>query len=100
MLIRRAVRSLVIGLPLVAAAIVALAAAQNPEAPGDPLIAGFKSTYPASVSDAVELVTGKNGTMRYDMKQMTGTNLVGRAVTSLVRPARDESMTATTSSGR
>ena len=87
MTIRRTVRSLVIGLPLVAAAIVALAAAQNPEAPGDPLIAGFKSTYPASVSDAVELVTGKNGTMRYDMKLMTGTNLVGRAVTSMVRPA-------------
>src|SRR5688572_26501704 len=85
--IRRAFRSLVIGLPLVGAAIVALGAAQNPEAPGDPLIAGFKSTYPASVSDAVELVTGKNGTMRYDMKLMTGANLVGRAVTALAKPA-------------
>ena len=58
-----------------------------PTAPGDPLVAGFKSTYPASVSDAVELVTGKNGTMRYDMKLMTGANLVGRAVTALARPA-------------
>lgn len=54
---------------------------------GDPLIAGFKSTYAASVSDAVELVTGRVGTMRHDMKLMNGTNLVGRAVTSLVRPA-------------
>ena len=85
---RRSFRSLVMALPLVgAAAFVALGAAQNPEAPGDPLIAGFKSTYPASVSDAVELVTGKNGTMRYDMKLMTGANLVGRAVTALARPA-------------
>ena len=88
MQIRRSSRSLVIALPLVGiAAFVALGATQSPEAPGDPLIAGFKSTYPASVSDAVELVTGKNGTMRYDMKLMTGANLVGRAVTALARPA-------------
>ena len=92
--IRRSFRSLVIALPLVgAAAFAALGAAQNPEAPGDPLIAGFKSTYPASVSDAVELVTGKNGTMRYDMKLMTGANLVGRAVTALARPALAEQAT-------
>jgi regulator of RNase E activity RraA len=61
---------------------------------GDPLIAGFKSTYPASVSDAVEIVTGKNGTMRYDMKLMAGTNMVGRAVTALARPASPEESTA------
>jgi len=62
---RRSSRSLVIALPLVAvAAFAALGAAQNREDQGDPLIAGFKSTYAASVSDAVELVTGKNGTMR------------------------------------
>jgi hypothetical protein len=51
--------------PLVGVAIVAvIGAAQTPAAPGDPLVAGFKSTYAASVSDAVEIVTGKNGTMR------------------------------------
>ena len=87
MLTRRSFRLLVIGLPFCAAAFAVLVAAQIPDAPGDPLIAGFKSTYPASVSDAVELVTGKNGTMRYDMKLMTGANLVGRAVTALARPA-------------
>jgi len=65
-----------------------------PAAQGDPLIAGFKSTYPASVSDAVEIVTGKVGTMRYDMKLMSGTNLVGRAATSLVRPAAAAQATA------
>src|ERR687898_1905711 len=72
---------------IVTATMVAARAAQDTTSPGDPLIAGFKSTYAASVSDAVELVTGKNGTMRHDMKLMTGTNLVGRAVTSLARPA-------------
>jgi regulator of RNase E activity RraA len=91
MQVRRPVRSLVIGLPLAAlAAVAAIGATQAPsalDATGDPLIAGFKSTYAASVSDAVEIVTGSNGTMRYDMKLMAGTNLVGRAVTSLARPA-------------
>ncbi|HWL62248.1 MAG TPA: hypothetical protein VNQ32_05610 [Steroidobacteraceae bacterium] len=65
-----------------------------PAATGDPLIAGFKSTYPASVSDAVEIVTGKNGTMQYDMKLMAGTNLVGRAVTALARAVPPEQATA------
>lgn len=91
MQLRRPVRPLVIGLPLAAlAAVAAIGATQAPSAPeatGDPLIAGFKSTYAASVSDAVEIVTGSNGTMRYDMKLMAGTNLVGRAVTSLAKPA-------------
>jgi len=47
--------------------IVGLSAAafqkKSPAVPDDPLIAGFKKSYPASVSDAVELVTGKNGSM-------------------------------------
>jgi regulator of RNase E activity RraA len=91
MQVRRPVRSLVIGLPLAAlAAVAAIGATQAPSAPdatGDPQIAGFKSTNAATVSHAVEIVTGSNGTMRYDMKLMAGTNLVGRAVTSLARPA-------------
>jgi regulator of RNase E activity RraA len=93
---RRLLPLLVIALAVCAAAAAAvLAAAQGPESSGDPLVAGFKSTYPASVSDAVELVTGKNGTMRYDMKQMTGANMVGRAVTALARPApADQATTA------
>ena len=83
---RRSLRQLVIALPFCTVATVAvLVAAQSADTTGDPLVAGFKSTYPASVSDAVELVTGKNGTMRYDMKLMTGANMVGRAVTALAR---------------
>jgi 4-hydroxy-4-methyl-2-oxoglutarate aldolase len=96
MRIRRPFRLLVIALPVCAAATaVVLFAAQGGQSPGDPLVAGFKSTYPASVSDAVELVTGRNGTMRYDMKLMTGANMVGRAVTALARPApADQATTA------
>ena len=93
----RLTRATLIALPFAAAATVAvIAAAQTPPgSPGDPLIAGFKSTYAASVSDAVEIVTGKNGTMRSDMKLMAGTNMVGRAVTSLARPAAAEQATPT-----
>ena len=99
MTLRRLARALVIALPLAgSAAFVVSGAAQAPAASaaaGDPLIAGFKSTYAASVSDAVEIVTGKNGTMRSDMKLMAGTNMVGRAVTSLARPATAEQATPT-----
>lgn len=59
----------------------------------DPLIAGYKKTYPASVSDAVELVTGQSGTMWHDMKLVTGKPIVGRAVTSLAKPAPPEAAT-------
>src|SRR5688572_3280046 len=93
--IRLSARSLLIALPLVGAATLGVRGVSQEPASGDPLIAGFKSTYPASVSDAVELVTGKNGTMRYDMKLMAGTNLVGRAVTALAKPAPPERATPT-----
>lgn len=63
---------------------------RSPKPPDDPIIAGFKKTYAASVADAVELVTGKRGFMSHDMKAVSGGNLVGRAVTSLVRPAPPE----------
>jgi 4-hydroxy-4-methyl-2-oxoglutarate aldolase len=92
--IPRVHRLLLVFASVIAAATLTLAAVQTP--PGssdDALIAGFKSTYPASVSDAVELVTGKNGTMRHDMQLVNGTNLVGRAITSLVRPAKPEQAT-------
>jgi regulator of RNase E activity RraA len=84
---------------LLAAAVIALPAAilgaafEAKPAADDPLVAGFKKTYPASVSDAVELVTGRNGTMRHDMRLVTGKAMVGRAVTSLARPAPPEGST-------
>ncbi len=71
-----------------------IAAVQKKAAPTDePIIAAFKKTYPASVSDAVELVTGKNGTMGHDMKPFVGGAMVGRAATSLVKPAPPEQAT-------
>jgi len=73
--------------------VTAVADKKAPAAPDDPLIAGYKATYPASVSDAVEIVTGKSGTMRHDMKLVTGKAMVGRAVTSLARPAPPEAAT-------
>ena len=74
---------------IIPAAIMTVAAVQKKTAapPDEPLVAAFKKTYPASVSDAVELVTGQNGTMGHDMKLIVGKPLVGRAVTSLARPA-------------
>jgi 4-hydroxy-4-methyl-2-oxoglutarate aldolase len=78
---------------LVIAAIGIAAYPRPADTPEAALIAGYKKTYPASVSDAVELVTGKNGTMGHDMKLVNGTPMVGRAVTSLVRPAPPEQAT-------
>lgn len=79
----------------VIATILALAVSvHRPLAQVDPLIAGFRKTYPASVSDAVEIVTGRNGTMWHDMKLVNGTPMVGRATTSLVRPAPPAQATA------
>jgi regulator of RNase E activity RraA len=86
-------------LPLAGAALALLAAIgtaaleEKAVVPDDPLIAGFKATYPASVSDAVELVTGQNGTMGHDMKLVVGKPMVGRAVTSLARPAPPDGAT-------
>lgn len=88
------VRQVILALFAVAALFSLAGLAQKkPAAPVDPLIAGFKKSYPASVSDAVELVTGKNGTMWHDMKLVNGTPIVGRAVTSLVKPATPEQAT-------
>lgn len=76
-------------------AVMVTAFEQKAAAPAqiDPLIAGLRATYPASVSDAVEIVTGKSGTMRHDMKMVTGKAMVGRAVTSLARPVPPEAAT-------
>src|SRR5437867_3961009 len=85
--------SLIVVLVVSVSAALAFQAAKKRAAPEDPLIAGYKKTYPASVSDAVELVTGKSGTMWHDMKLITGKPIVGRAVTSLAKPAPPEAAT-------
>ncbi len=83
--------TLLLILPIATLTVAALQKKSGP--PDEPIIAGFKKSYPASVSDAVELVTGKNGTMLHDMKLVNGTPIVGRAVTSLVKPAPPEAAT-------
>jgi 4-hydroxy-4-methyl-2-oxoglutarate aldolase len=47
----------------------------------------------ASVSDAVDQITGKRGFLNHDMRPITGTRFVGRARTSLVRAASAEQAT-------
>jgi regulator of RNase E activity RraA len=76
-------------------AVITTAAFQrrSPATADEPLIAGFKKTYAASVADAVELVTGKRGFMSHDMRPIIAGQIVGRAVTSLVRPAPPEQAT-------
>ena len=78
---------------LIIAALTFAAVQKTTAPPDEPIIAAFKKTYPASVSDAVELVTGKNGTMGHDMKLFVGGAMVGRAATSLVKPAPPEQAT-------
>lgn len=62
----------------------------------DPLIAGLQRTTVASVSDAVDQVTGARGYMSHDMRPWVGKAFVGRAVTALVKPARPEDSTPAT----
>ena len=51
------------------------------------LIEGFKETTVASVSDAVDQVTGQRGFMYHDMRPLFRAKVVGPAVTALIRPS-------------
>jgi regulator of RNase E activity RraA len=64
-----------------------------PAPPADPIVAGFAKSTVASVADAVDQVIGKRGYMNHDMRPIVGTKIVGRAATSLVRPAPPEQAT-------
>jgi len=93
-------RLLILAIPVVALlTVLSLAAIQKrarPSAPpDDPIIAAFKKSYAASVADAVDLVTGKRGFMSHDMRPFVAGKgmMVGRAVTSLVRPASHDQAT-------
>ena len=58
------------------------------------LIAGFKKSTVASVSDAVDQITGQRGFMSHDMQPRVPGQIVGRAVTSLLRQAPPDKATA------
>ena len=51
------------------------------------LIDGFKKTTVASVADAVDQIVGERGFMSHSMRPMIPGQVVGRALTALVRPA-------------
>lgn len=57
------------------------------------LIAGFKKSTVASVSDAVDQITGQRGFLSHDMRPRVPGQIVGRAVTALLRQSPPERAT-------
>jgi regulator of RNase E activity RraA len=76
-----------------AAIAVAFQAQRKPAVPADPLLAGFARTTVASVSDAVDQITGKRGYMNHDMQPRIAGRIVGRATTALLRPSTPDKST-------
>jgi regulator of RNase E activity RraA len=66
----------------------------NPRPPADPLIDGFRKSTVASVSDAVDQITGQRGYLNHDMRPRIAGPIVGRAATVLIRKAAPEKATA------
>lgn len=87
-------RALLLSLPVTG--ILALAgfqAARKPAIVEDPLIAGFRKTTVASVADAVDQVCGQRGFLSHKIRPVVQGVVVGRAITSLVKPAPPEKAT-------
>lgn len=59
----------------------------------DPIIAGYKKTTVASVSDAVDQVIGRRGFLSHEIRPFIPGQIVGRAVTALVKTAPPEKAT-------
>ncbi len=68
-------------------------ALQNPASEADPLIAGFKKTSSASVSDAMDQVLGQRGFLSHQIRPVVAGPMVGRAITGLSRAAKPEEAT-------
>jgi len=64
-----------------------LVTAGESDLPLGKLIEGFKKATVASVSDAVDQVTGQRGFMYHDMRPLFRARMVGPAVTALIRPS-------------
>lgn len=60
---------------------------------GDPLIEGFRKSTVASVADAVDQITGQRGFMSHDMRPRVPGQVVGRAVTALLRQTSPDKAT-------
>jgi regulator of RNase E activity RraA len=76
--------------------IAALAAYQTGAAPAKPadseqaLLAGFRKSTVASVADAVDQIVKERGFMSHDMRPRIPGQIVGRAVTAILRAAKPE----------
>lgn len=71
------------------------AGAKKPAASADQqLLDGFRKSTVASVSDAVDQITGQRGFMSHDMRPRIAGQIVGRAVTALLRQASPDKTTA------
>lgn len=87
-------RALLLSLPLTGVlALTGFQAAKKPVVMEDPLIAGFRKTTVASVADAVDQVCGKRGYLSHKIRPVVQGNIVGRAITALVKPAPPEKST-------
>ncbi len=69
--------------------------AVSEDAPADSVVEGLKHVAIASVSDAVDTVTGERGFMNYDMRPVVAGRLVGRAATAKLVPMQEGQSTAT-----
>lgn len=67
---------------------------QSTAASDDPLVEGFRTVAIASVSDAVDQVTGERGFLNHDMRPVIPGRLAGRAVTAKLVPVSEEKSTA------
>jgi 4-hydroxy-4-methyl-2-oxoglutarate aldolase len=75
----------------VVAAVAGFQAAKPTSA--DPIIAGFRKTPVASVSDAIDQITGKRGFLSHTIRPVSPGKIVGPALTALVRPAAPDKAT-------
>lgn len=80
-------------IPLAAAAAFVGCSAPPAQVVEDPLIAGFKKSTVASVSDAVDQVVGARGFMSHKIRPAVAGNIVGRARTSIVQATTPDKAT-------
>ena len=63
------------------------------------ILDGFRKSTVASVADAVDQITGERGFMSHDMRPRIAGQIVGRAVTALLRQTTSDKATAALSAG-
>ena len=87
-------RALLLAIPVLSAlALAGFQAARQAPALDEPLVAGFKKTTVASVADAVDSVVGQRGYMSHKIRPAVAGQIVGRARTSIVKPAAPDKAT-------